>query len=470
MSGQSRADYPLWRLVADLVLTVAALLLASWLRPHLPFGKPLTPEYPGLSPLVYPLVVLIWGVAFNLLSLYAPRARPAFDEAQSVFVAVTFATLILAGVLYFSYRDVSRLEILTFYVLDFGFLVSYRLVVRWGLQRADGQPRAGRRVLIVGAGEAGRDVLEMITRHEPGVLEPVGFLDGEAPLLSEVGGYPVLGRVEDVARCVEAEHVDEVVLALPLDAYEPFYQFFTALQDLPVRVRLLPDHVKLTLFRARLEGLAGVPMITLRQPTLSAFERQVKRAFDLILGVVGLVLALPLIAVIAVAIRLDTPGPSFYKQERLGENGKRFWMYKFRSMVVGAEEQLEDLFRTTEDGHLIFKFRDDPRVTRVGRILRRLSLDELPQLVNVLKGEMSLVGPRPELPWIVERHYEPWQWQRMAVPQGLTGWWQVNGRSDKPMHLHTEEDLYYIQNYSLWLDIQILWQTVGAVIKGRGAF
>ena len=161
--------------------------------------------------------------------------------------------------------------------------------------------------------------------------------------------------------------------------------------------------------------------------------------------------------------------PFSISQQRVGESGKLFWMHKFRSMVVGAEEQEGDMTVAFRDRELLNKQPDDPRVTGVGRFLRRTSLDELPQLINVLKGEMSLVGPRPELPWLVEQ-YEPWQWQRFAVPQGITGWWQVNGRSDQPMYLHSEEDLFYIQHYSLLLDIQILWRTIGAVLKGRGAY
>jgi lipopolysaccharide/colanic/teichoic acid biosynthesis glycosyltransferase len=138
-------------------------------------------------------------------------------------------------------------------------------------------------------------------------------------------------------------------------------------------------------------------------------------------------------------------------------------------MVKDAEAQQAKALRIMDDGNVLHKHSEDPRVTRVGRFIRRTSLDEFPQLINVLKGEMSLVGPRPELPWLVEQ-YEPWQWQRFSVPQGITGWWQVNGRSDKPLHMHTEEDLFYIQNYSILLDVQILWRTIGAVLKGGGAY
>jgi lipopolysaccharide/colanic/teichoic acid biosynthesis glycosyltransferase len=173
--------------------------------------------------------------------------------------------------------------------------------------------------------------------------------------------------------------------------------------------------------------------------------------------------------VTSVLIKLDSPGPALFRQERLGENGRHFFMYKFRSMVSNAEERFDEVIARDEHGQLIYKRADDPRVTRVGQLLRRTSLDELPQLLNVLKGEMSLVGPRPELPWVLEE-YEPWQFQRFAVPQGMTGWWQVNGRSDKPMHLHTEEDLYYIKNYSLVLDVLILWKTIGVVLMREGAY
>jgi len=202
---------------------------------------------------------------------------------------------------------------------------------------------------------------------------------------------------------------------------------------------------------------------------MDPLQQTVKRGFDLVIGGLSTLLALPLMVIMAILIKLDSPGPIFYTPDRVGQNGRIFKMYKFRSMVVDADERRQEVITYTEDGKPIHKQAEDPRVTRVGKFIRRASLDELPQLLNVLKGEMSLVGPRPEMPWLVDL-YEPWQYKRFAVPQGITGWWQINGRSSKPMHLHVEEDLYYIQNYSLLLDIIILWKTLGAVLKRRGAF
>jgi len=233
---------------------------------------------------------------------------------------------------------------------------------------------------------------------------------------------------------------------------------------------VVPDYYTLALHQSRVEELAGVPMIDLRAPALNDAQRLMKRAFDLIVTFLVMPIALPLMAIISFAIKLDTEGPILFRQVRVGENGKLFEMLKFRSMVVGADKMRHLIEELDEEGRIHQrKNKADPRVTRVGRILRKTSLDELPQLFNVLKGEMSLVGPRPEMPHLVEQ-YELWQRKRFAVPQGITGWWQVNGRSDKPMHEHTDEDLYYVQHYSLWLDIYILIKTAFAVVKGRGAY
>jgi lipopolysaccharide/colanic/teichoic acid biosynthesis glycosyltransferase len=195
----------------------------------------------------------------------------------------------------------------------------------------------------------------------------------------------------------------------------------------------------------------------------------VKRVFVVALTLLLLVPALPLMGLIALAIKRDSPGPALFRQTRVGEGGGLFTMLKFRTMHDGAEALQDAVSAQSADGHILYKHEDDPRVTRVGRWLRRTSLDELPQLFNILRGEMSLVGPRPEMPWLVEK-YEPWQRKRFEVPQGLTGWWQVNGRADRPMYLHTEDDLFYIRNYSVWLDLRILWKTIQAVLLRRGAY
>lgn len=207
-----------------------------------------------------------------------------------------------------------------------------------------------------------------------------------------------------------------------------------------------------------------------RASVLTPTQRAVKRMIDVCIGSVMLLIASPIMLVVAILIWLEDRGPILFTQERIGEQCRPFTIYKFRSMVPGADK-MHVTFGSKEikDGVLQNKYKDDPRVTRVGRIIRRASIDELPQLFNILKGDMSLVGPRPELPHLVEQ-YQPWQFERLQVPQGLTGWWQVNGRGEKPMYKNTKYDVFYVRNYSLLLDLVILILTIPAVIRGKGAF
>ena len=202
---------------------------------------------------------------------------------------------------------------------------------------------------------------------------------------------------------------------------------------------------------------------------MNSVERVAKRLMDILLAGSALLLVAPMLLVVALLIKLESPGPVLFKQRRVGQGGKLFFIYKFRSMVANAEALQSTVNKTTADGKTLHKHKDDSRVTRIGKIIRKTSLDELPQLFNIVLGDMSIVGPRPELPWLVEQ-YESWQRERFLVPQGLTGWWQVTGRSEKPCHLSTEDDLHYIHNYSLWLDIKIILMTIPAMLKGKGAF
>ena len=203
--------------------------------------------------------------------------------------------------------------------------------------------------------------------------------------------------------------------------------------------------------------------------TLTTRQRIMKRLFDITVSSIVLFLAFPVMVMVSIAIMIYDPGPILFKQSRVGEGGKLFKIYKFRSMIINADAMLEKYAIKDENGNMIHKHANDPRVTPIGRLIRKTSLDELPQLVNVIKGDMSLVGPRPELPKIVSG-YENWQYERFSVPQGITGWWQVTGRSEKPCHLNTDADVHYIKQYSLWMDIKIMLMTVPALLKGKGAF
>lgn len=462
-------DFAIFSMFLDGGLTAAALHGASLLRPELPHFLPrLHPlDTVHLPAHLYLIAPLLWVLVLLVVSAYDPRQiYRAADEFGRVSFGSFLASLCFAGLLYLTERGLSRWLFITFVILNLLLLLGWRGVARlvWKIAKA---PPAQRRVLIAGAGEVGRQVAEMVRRYSWTGLELVGFLDDD-PAKRECG-LPVLGTLDDAARVVRDYRVEDVVIALPRRAHARMEQLVQVLHELPVRVYVIPDYFALALYRASVEDFAGIPVINLRAPALNDYQRLVKRVFDLVVGSILTLLALPIMGIVALAIKLDSPGPILFRQQRVGENGRLFTMYKFRSMVVNAERLQEQVNRVREDGCVIHKRPDDPRVTRVGRFIRRYSLDELPQLFNVLKGDMSLVGPRPELPWLVER-YQPWQRKRFAVPQGITGWWQVNGRSDKPMHLHTEEDLFYIQNYSLWLDLVILWKTVWVVLRGRGAY
>jgi exopolysaccharide biosynthesis polyprenyl glycosylphosphotransferase len=282
-------------------------------------------------------------------------------------------------------------------------------------------------------------------------------------------GLPVLGTLDDLSELAETKRLNEVWVALPVRAHDRLAEVLAAVERLPVRVKVVPDYFSMALVKARAEIIGDLPIIGLRDPLIEGVPRLIKRVFDLVITLILLVPCLGIMVLIALLIRLDTRGPALLRQKRAGENGRPFDMLKFRTMILNAENLANQAVTKDEHGQLLHKRKDDPRVTRVGRFLRRYSLDELPQLFNVLNGDMSLVGPRPEIPWLVDK-YEPWQRKRFAVPQGITGWWQINGRSDKPMHLHTDDDLYYVYNYSLLLDLWILLRTPIAVLRGKGAF
>lgn len=462
-------NYFAFSTVADLLLTLIAYELAMLARYWLSFGVRLSWEQLTQPWGMYLLILVIWGVVFVVMRVHDTRlqAKPA-NEIQALTWALLIACILLAGVLYISYRDVPRRLFLYFFLTDWSLLVLFRLALRAALHFTSAAATAPRRVLVVGTGQLAQQVMQGVRRQQGAGLELVGCVAEN--ITCQTSGSPTLGTLADVPALVKQRRVDEVIFALPLRSHGVIEALVEALQSWPVQIRVVPDYLDLVMSRATVQDFNGLPMVGLQNvPTITSFDRVVKRIFDVVIGCVVTFMLAPLMALIALAIKLDSRGPALFVQERIGENGSVFKMYKFRSMIVDADRMTEGVVRQSATGEIIHKLPNDPRVTRVGRFLRRSSLDELPQLFNVLRGEMSLVGPRPELPWLVE-NYEQWQWRRFTVPPGMTGWWQINGRSERLMHLHTEDDLYYIQNYSPWLDIQIMWRTIGVVLGGRGAF
>jgi exopolysaccharide biosynthesis polyprenyl glycosylphosphotransferase len=458
--------------VGDLFLVNLAFILAYWLRYELEVGGEVAAQFfLGLEaylPVQLVLSVVLLAV-FAASGLYRNRSRPSLvEEGVRVLSATSVGMMtVLAAVYLFRGFGYSRGLFAFTWVLVVAFLWLARLGAY--LLRVYRQSRGMglRRVLVVGAGSMGHMVMHIITT-EPGLgYRLVGYVSEDGN--SEAGRFPSLGRVEDLSGVVSDHNIDEVIIALPSNSHHKVPDLADHCQEEGLTFKIVPDLYELSLSRVDIDDLRGLPLIGVKESSIYGANLVVKRIFDIITSLLLLVLLLPVGLLVALAIKLDSRGPVLFRQSRLGRNGKQFEALKFRSMKMGSEAERDALSQQNEASWPLFKMRNDPRVTRVGRFLRRTSLDEVPQLWNVLKGDMSLVGPRPPVPSEVEE-YHPWQRRRLEAPPGITGLWQVSGRSDLPFDEMVMLDIYYIENWSLVLDFGILLRTIPAVISGRGAY
>ncbi len=461
-------------ILADALLGMLAFAAAYYIR----FDSGLIPLTKGRPPFgnylqVMPFIGMLVPLAFQLHGVYRlRRGRSRVDDFFGVFIGTVLAVVLgIVGTLYFQayyvsdvnkdrgVYEISQLVWALFLTLTVLFTFGSRVVARELLQR---RWRAGiglKRVLIAGAGELGRLVADRIIEHRELGYLIVGFVDDRA-VGDHIGyrGLPLLGTLADVGEILQRERVDQVYVALPLEEHVKMLTIIDQTSREVVDVRVIPDLLQFIAIRARLEDLDGIPMIAINDVPLQGFNSVLKRMTDIAISAAALaVLAVPM-AIIAAIVKLTSEGPVFYRQERMGLDGKAFTVYKYRSMYAGAEDTSGPVWARD----------DDPRATPIGRHLRRFDLDELPQFWNVFKGDMSIVGPRPERPYFVDQFKQriPQYMLRHKVKAGITGWAQVNGwRGNTSLEKRIEYDLYYIENWSVALDLKIIWLTV---LRGFG--
>jgi len=442
-------------LIADVVASWVALAAAFLIRFEsvwpTPKGRQSFDDYAVLLP----VIALLWPVVFYFHRLYQIRRdRSMIDEALAVVVAVALGTILLVGLLSF-WRTFSfnRPLLVVFLILDILLVGAVRFAIHRYLEIVWASGVGVRRALIVGAGHTGKALADKLLDHPATGLKPIGFADDD-PIkrADDYRGLSVVGTTREVRELLGRHDVDTVFLALPVEAHRTMLRILQDVGNEMIDIRFVPDVFQFVTFKAGVEDFDGLPVINLTQMPLEGWNSLVKRSMDVVLSGLGLAALAVLYPLIALAIWIEDRGPVFYAQERMGLDGRLFRMLKFRSMRVDAEESGAQWARE-----------NDPRRTRVGAFLRKTSLDELPQLINVFLGDMSLVGPRPERPEFVHEFKEkfPQYMLRHRVRSGITGWAQVHGwRGNTSLSKRIEYDLYYIENWSVGLDVKILWLTL----------
>ncbi len=400
------------------------------------------------------------------------RIRSLFSYAWTVLRSVAITYLFLFTTLFLLRAQyVSRAFLLVFGVVLVATLVAVRAgLIWWYFRKSREKGENFLKVLIIGTGDRARRLSAKLHEKTEWGLQVIGHLDLEnVSIGARVDDAPVLGTVDQIASVLERHVVDEVIVAVPRTMLSNMQVIADVCEDEGVKLRLMADVFDLKVSRMGLVNLDEIPLLTFEPVAQDEVQLIIKRIFDLSVTLAAMPVLLPIFLLIGLAVRLDSPGPALFTQERVGLRKRKFRMYKFRSMYQDAEQRLAEIEHLNEAAGPIFKMANDPRITRVGRFIRKTSLDELPQLLNVLRGHMSLVGPRPMSLRDVGLFDQSIQRKRFSVRPGLTCIWQISGRSNLPFEKWLELDLAYIENWSIWLDLKILLKTIPIVLKGSGA-
>lgn len=473
-AARSRRD---WVLTAVLVV-VDALMIAfafytSWAIRYI---AEIGPEIEDVNFVPFSVFapLLVWLIPVTVLTFAAGglyrqrRGTEWFDDIPSVTRSTALGAMSLfAGVSLLRYPATSRLTFILAWILSATFVAAGRALVQLVATLLHQRGIGVERVLVVGGNNLGRIIMQSLAARAHLGYQVVGFVDDDRA--GDFGRFRHLGGLDDVERLAAEHRIDQVIVALPAASHAAILRIVDHCRDGGVSFKLVPDLYEMSLSRVDVDTVSGIPLIGLKDVSIQGWNAVMKRALDIVIAGVALLLVSPLLAAIALLIRLESPGPILYRHTRIGKNGQPFTMLKFRSMRQDADRLRTALVVAQDGDRRLFKDRADPRRTRVGAVIRRWSLDELPQLWNVLVGDMSVVGPRPQIPPEVA-NYEDWHHKRLAVSPGLTGLWQVSGRSELTFDEMVIYDIYYIENWSLGLDFRILLRTIPAVLQGRGAF
>ena len=471
-------------IVADWIAIFSSLLFAQWLR----FGSGLFGPVSGLTGqnvILLLAISLAWLLIFAGYGLYQERNFfPVMDQLFRILKSVVVGTILLL-VLVFLLKAHAHLQSRLF--VGFGFLISLAVLFLWRglifsklICRLIGQWGMGRKALIVGAGERGRHLARHITECPSLGLEVIGFIDDHSDKrIPDLKELQVLGTTADIAEIVHKYDVGEIFLGVPSLSHAELLTLIDKCKATRLPVTLTSELFDVVCEHHATGKIDGVPAVTIQPNRFSEVGLVIKRCIDLALSTFGIILASPVLGLAGLLIKVTSPGPVFFKQKRLGKNGRPFTMFKLRTMVNSPRDDihrdyLKDFISNNrmagekENGEQLFKLENDPRVTGVGKLLRRLSLDELPQLINVFRGEMSLVGPRPPLPYEAEL-YQDWHNKRLQVKPGNTGLRQVTARSAVGFDDMVMLELYYVEHWSLFFDIQLMLKTIPAAFSGKGA-
>jgi len=417
------------------------------------------------------IAVPVWVGLMSSDGVYMNFRTKAFVEIMwRVFRTGLLSILLMgSGIFLLKMTLTSRFYVGIFAAIAYIFLGIEKALWRWILDYSFRQGYNLVNMLIVGTGPRAQKFIRSVHDHARWGLKIVGLIDDDPKLLGkDVMGYQVIGRVRDIPRILREFVIDRVIFVVPRLWLNRVEDAIHHCEREGVATAITVDLFEPKVARLRQSDFAGIPLILFQTTVAEEWQLFIKRIIDIVISLIAILLLSPVFIISAIGVKLSSKGPVFFRQERCGQNGRRFILYKFRSMIVGAEMKKRKLEKQNEMQGPVFKMKRDPRVTRFGRFMRKLSIDELPQLFNVLRGDMSLVGPRPPLPAEVEL-YEVWHRRRLSMKPGLTCIWQVSGRNKIDFNTWMEMDMKYIDNFSLWLDFKILVRTIFVVLTGYGA-